>query len=564
MKKSFLGILAFTLIFGMAVVGCGDGDDNGNNGGNGNGNNGNEGLQVYNQNGTVFTGNITGTIWYASGFRETERGNNAIAANINITNGKITNFLLPESVNDNLLHSGFLGGPESAKTGVLMITLSSGKNLRLSSGNSTGYYFYSKGSKNNVKIDESFEGSFNITVGWNCLVLSMDGSVVSNSKVNNFNEYEWIIDDNGNNGIGNSGNSNGDVPDLFPSNWQSYTYEEWTEWMENLGNITEQQIEELVNFILTNYELFSEEGKQFWKRVLPEDTHGIDTDNWPRDDDKNGFWTGLYYRKSDDGQALAANPMWRGDGTNAIPDIFILEEGTGGVFPIGTWVNRNDENLIFTSTTVTFDTPYDYDLEQADYSMTSDVFILSNRQTIPYTLNAEDIAKLATFNEANFRNSHPWIPATSTIEAKVKRGEWFYTIADNPTMTPFVSNNNIIGNWLVCDFIRNPNTYDPLNPEWPDANTWEGIQFLSDGTVKYLWDDTWNNRGIWNTTTNTYVGSKITNIITGGIIKEQNGEDAPEFVVKQYAQDLYLFAQWKSGDYTLRALEPYYYVFKKE
>jgi len=169
----------------------------------GNGNNGNEGIQVYNQDGTVFTGNDTGTIWYANGFRETERGNNAVAANINITNGKITNFSLPESVNENLLHNGFLGGPESAKTGVLMITLSSGKNLILLSENSTGYNFYSKGSKNNVKIDESFEGDFNITVGWNCLVLSMNGSIVSNSKINNFNDYKWTIyNDNGKTFVG--------------------------------------------------------------------------------------------------------------------------------------------------------------------------------------------------------------------------------------------------------------------------------------------------------------------------------------------------------------------------
>jgi len=39
MKKGFLGILALTLIFGMAVVGCDDGDGNGNNG-TGNGNSG--------------------------------------------------------------------------------------------------------------------------------------------------------------------------------------------------------------------------------------------------------------------------------------------------------------------------------------------------------------------------------------------------------------------------------------------------------------------------------------------------------------------------------------------
>ena len=44
MKKGFFGILALTLIFGMAVIGCGDGDGNGNGNSNGNGNNGGQDL----------------------------------------------------------------------------------------------------------------------------------------------------------------------------------------------------------------------------------------------------------------------------------------------------------------------------------------------------------------------------------------------------------------------------------------------------------------------------------------------------------------------------------------
>jgi len=355
----------------------------------------------------------------------------------------------------------------------------------------------------------------------------------------------------------------GSVPDMFPSNWQSYTYEKWTEWMENLDNITEQQIDELINFIIDNYELLSEGGKQFWKRVLPEDTHGIDTDNWPQGYDMNSFYNGMYWRKSDDGLAIAINPMGRGDGINSRPDIFELAEGSGGKFPIGTWVNREDEMLIFTSTTIVFDSPYNYDLQKVNYTMSNNVFTVSNYQTVPYTPTAEDRAKLATYNEANFRSARPWIPATTTIDVKVKRGDWFYTIVDNPVMTPFVSNDVIIGRWLVCDFIDEPNTYNPQNPENPEINFWEGIQFVSNGTIIELRNNAWyNNNSIWTTTTNTYVGLKTTNITTGGIIKR--GDTAPEFVIKEYPQGLYLFAQWKAGDYSRDARKPGYYVFKKD
>ena len=356
-----------------------------------------------------------------------------------------------------------------------------------------------------------------------------------------------------------------DVPDLLPSNWQSYTYNEWKEWTKGIGIITAQKEEEFKAFIIENYDALSEGGKQYWKNILPVDTHGIDIGNWPQDDNKNKFSEGLYWRKSEDGQAIAINPMGRGDGTNYSPDIFVLEEGSGGEFPIGTWVNREDETLVFTPVTIKFDTPYEYDLWQVDYSILNNIFTASNYQTIPYTPTAEDNAKLEDFNEASLRTERPWIPATSEIEVKVKRDNWFYTIVDNPVMTPFVSNDNIIGTWLVCDFTDDPNTYDPLNPERPDYNSWEGIQFLSDGTVQYLWSDTWNNGGTWTTTTSTYAGSRITNSITGGIIDEPGGNNiAPEFVVKKYIDDFYLFAQWKSGDYTTRAEEPRYYVFRKE
>lgn len=299
-------------------------------------------------------------------------------------------------------------------------------------------------------------------------------------------------------------------------------------------------------------------------------TYGIDISNWPQGDNYNGFWTGLFYRKSEDSTAIAVNPMRRGDGTNSIPDIYVLAEKTGD-FPLGTWGNSDNstnwnEFLIFTSGTITLDSSHTYDLRQADYTMTEDMFNLSNSRDVPYTPTPEDAALLATYNEANFRSSRPWIPATSTITARVKKGVWFYEIADNPMMPPFTSNSDIVGTWLVCDFISEPNTYNPANPEWPDSDFWNGIRFNGDGTVNYRYsgDNDWGNfsSGTWTTTTDTYVASVVTSIKTGGIIIESNNT-APEFVIKEYPGGLYLFAQWKSGDYTHRGDKPHYYVFKK-
>jgi len=60
MKKSFLGILALTLIFGLAVIGCGDGDNNGNENGNGGNSNGNGNGNNGNNNSNLRSLNIIG------------------------------------------------------------------------------------------------------------------------------------------------------------------------------------------------------------------------------------------------------------------------------------------------------------------------------------------------------------------------------------------------------------------------------------------------------------------------------------------------------------------------
>lgn len=90
------------------------------------------------------------------------------------------------------------------------------------------------------------------------------------------------------------------------------------------------------------------------------------------------------------------------------------------------------------------------------------------------------------------------------------------------------------------------------------------FRFNNNGTVDYIYDNDNNWRisvGNWAVTADTYTASQDSNIVTSGIINEYYR--APEFIVKEYSGDLYLFAQWKSGDYTIMATMPHYYVFKK-
>jgi hypothetical protein len=135
-------------------------------------------------------------------------------------------------------------------------------------------------------------------------------------------------------------------------------------------------------FLREHFAEMSNGGQEYWESTLGlKDTHGIDTSNWPQGGDKNSFSSSLYFRKSNDGLALAINPMGRGNNGILYPDILILQEEGKGAFPIGTW-KTGREYLTFTATTVTFRSPnLNSGGRRADYTISDsgDTFVLSNQ-----------------------------------------------------------------------------------------------------------------------------------------------------------------------------------------
>ncbi len=39
---------------------------------------------------------------------------------------------------------------------------------------------------------------------------------------------------------------------------------------------------------------------------------------------------------------------------------------------------------------------------------------------------------------------------------------------------------------------------------------------------------------------------------------------ASKYIIKEIDGGKYMFFEWKSGDYTIRGMKPYYYVLKKK
>jgi hypothetical protein len=105
---------------------------------------------------------------------------------------------------------------------------------------------------------------------------------------------------------------------------------------------------------------------------------------------------------------------------------------------------------------------------------------------------------------------------------------------------PFVSDPQVIGAWKSVDFVR---TIDDFKP---DKKNWAGEFYLN----HLIFEEGGKNPGGFLT------WSK-------GLVINKHGKTASTYTIKSMDGDEYLFYQWKSGDYTIRHRQPYYYVLKK-
>jgi bla regulator protein BlaR1 len=277
---------------------------------------------------------------------------------------------------------------------------------------------------------------------------------------------------------------------------------------------------------------------------------GLDTSGWPQDNGLNTMNGTLYFRKSDDGKALACNPFGRGDDTNYIPDIWLVQEAGAGTFPVGVWVHMDgdqEEKLTFTGTQMTVDSPY-WDTYIYDYTVSGSTFVCTNRQEIPYTPTAEDLAEIAAFNETAFRAARPWIPASSTITPQATKREIAYNVEDNPDMT-FVNDPDVLGAWTTIDFVVIPEWFDPADTDMDDDVMLSSLTFAAGGSATCYYENGYTDSAAW----------------TKNLLKMEDGDGvtAPTYEIQTLSGTPYLFVEHKSGDYTIRGQKPRWFVLKR-
>jgi beta-lactamase regulating signal transducer with metallopeptidase domain len=122
------------------------------------------------------------------------------------------------------------------------------------------------------------------------------------------------------------------------------------------------------------------------------------------------------------------------------------------------------------------------------------------------------------------------IPPTSTLNEQGR-------IVDK-TDYPFVNDPKVIGGWKSVDFVREINQFNPAKKNWRGDLWLNHIIFEEGGTMPRS-EQTW----------------------TKGLVLSD--DTASKYIIKEIDGSAYMFYEWKSGDYTIRYMKPFYYVLKK-
>lgn len=126
-----------------------------------------------------------------------------------------------------------------------------------------------------------------------------------------------------------------------------------------------------------------------------------------------------------------------------------------------------------------------------------------------------------------------YIPETSTINEQGR-------IVDKIDY-PFEGDPQIIGIWKSIDFVNEIGDFVPGQRQWKVGELYlKELVFLPEGKTFKPWL-TWTN----------------------GLIFHAGDKTASKYVIKELNGGSYMFFEWKSGDYTIRAMKPKYYVLKK-
>ncbi|BCZ44629.1 hypothetical protein psyc5s11_06960 [Clostridium gelidum] len=133
--------------------------------------------------------------------------------------------------------------------------------------------------------------------------------------------------------------------------------------------------------------------------------------------------------------------------------------------------------------------------------------------------------------------------STTSIESKIQ----------DKIDYPFLNDSEAVGKWETVDFVKEIDDFKPGEKQWKGGDYLKSITIIQDGKmaqpdVQGMPSDE-KTLASWLTWTKGYIISSADKTASQYTIKEINGTK-------------YMFMEWKSGDYTLRGMKPWYYVLK--
>ena len=116
---------------------------------------------------------------------------------------------------------------------------------------------------------------------------------------------------------------------------------------------------------------------------------------------------------------------------------------------------------------------------------------------------------------------------------------------------PFINDPDVIGAWESVDFVGEIEKFTVGRRQWKGGRLFlNAMIFHNDGRV----DSELNKaEGIF---TNTEKWTK-------GLVLDEGEKTASRYITREIDDSIYMFYEWKSGDYTVRYMKPKYYVLKK-
>jgi len=171
----------------------------------------------------------------------------------------------------------------------------------------------------------------------------------------------------------------------------------------------------------------------------------------------------------------------------------------------------------------------DYTVEETEWK----VFLSYKDKGLVFEINKQD-RTVMEINVVPIPGSEGYkkanIPPTSTINEQGR-------IVDK-TDYPFVNDPKVIGGWKSVDFVREINQFNPAVKNWRGNLHLNHLIFEEGGTMPCS-GHTW----------------------TKGLVIDD--DTASKYIIREIDGSSYMFYEWKSGDYTIRYMKPFYYVLKK-